>query len=275
MSTDIFNIDKIKKNIKNFQNNNFNVTKFLKSVVTKHIYMIIYLFVSAFVLYGCKIYGPFPSKNNANLFGHSFTFINPTFYQKNTQTITNIPIFMKNQMYDTYNYTMYALVFFFQSLFNINNDYIIAIIGPVLLCIYLSFLTIFGCIIFIYCYIVNLFFNFSSSASLFMRIVLIHFFTILFYILFLFIPIIQLVVIIYCLIRIFGYSSKFVLKDGTTKTGFIAFMNIFIYSIYNFIMLFSSYIMITTSFNYLGQEYSIICALIFMLIFTNIIDING
>ena len=201
MSTDILNIDKIKKSIKNFQNNNFNVTKFLKSVVTKHIYMIIYLFVSAFVLYGCKIYGPFPLKNNANLFGHSFTFINPTFYQKNTQTITNIPIFMKNQMYDTYNYTMYALVFFFQSLFNINNDYIIAIIGPVLLCIYLSFLTIFGCIIFIYCYIVNLFFNFSSSASLFMRIVLIHFFSVLFVILFLFIPIIQLVVIILPIIQ--------------------------------------------------------------------------
>ena len=286
MSTsDTPNIDEKKGTIASIANK-FNVGNFLMDLFKKVIHMLIYIFISAFVLYGTKIYGPYIirddsnynfSSNNGGTKGGNRTVKfgkNDLIYKPPPENIYNENLdFVKKQVHDTYVYTMYVLIYFFNILYSLNNDTLVAMFGPILLGVMMIFLFIFGIIFFIYHYIINLLVNFNGN-DLIIGCLLMIFFIILFFVLFSLIPIVQIFMVLYCLIRILGYPSITKLPNQTTKSNFSGFLHVYFSYFYTLIFIYFSYIMITTSFNDLGQEYGIICALIVFLIFTGIIDVG-
>jgi hypothetical protein len=267
--------------------NNFNVGNFLKDLLKRFIYMLIYIFISAFVLYGTKIYGPYVIKDNST-YNYSNNYggtkggnhgkepfgKNELIYKPPTEKIYSANLnFVKKQVHDTYIYTMYMLIYFFNILYSFNNDTLVALFGPILLAVMIIYLTIFGIIFFIYHYILNLLVNFVGNDDI-VGILLCMFFIALFYLLALMIPIIQIFMVLYCLVRILGYPSITRLPNGTTKSNFSGFLHVFFSYFYTLIFIYSCYIMITSSFNILGQQYGMICAFIVFLIFTGIIDVG-
>jgi hypothetical protein len=182
---------------------------------------------------------------------------------------------MKKQLNDTYGYTLEALIFFFNFLYKFESDNLVAIFGPILFGILALGITLFGFILFIYFYISNLFYNFNIRTNPFISCILVMFCIVLLFMLFTIIPFIQLIVFIYCLINIFGYQSKTTLEGNkVVKLNFYGFMSIFVSHFYNYIMMASAYIIVTSSMTYLGLEYGIICALIILLDYTGTLDIG-
>jgi len=298
MSTsDTPNIDEKKETIDSVKNN-FNVTGFIKDTITKFIYLLIYVFVSALVLYGTKIYGPNIPESSSNLWSkiqaslsnftpkaitkggskekieHIFDNSKISYIQPVRPDSMKSMAFMKKQMNDTYSYTLEALIFFFNFLYKFQSDNLVAIVGPILFGILALCLTMFGFVMFIYFYISNLFYNFNMRTNPFISCILVMFCIILLFMLFTIIPFIQIAVFIYCLVNIFGYPSKTILANGVVKSNFYGFMTTFLSHFYNYIMLAFAYIIVTSSFTYLGQEYGIICALIILLDYTRILDIG-
>ena len=199
MSTsDTPDIDEKKETISTVKNN-FNVSGFLNNVITRIVYMLIYIFMSVLVLYGTKIYGrDLPNKSNKSNYWQQFiyqssstnkTITEPVFENfkisfLEPERISTIKVtdFMEKQMIDTYNYTMDALIFLFNFLYNLNSDTLIAIIGPILLAVLVVLLFMFGFVCFIYYYISNLFYNFNLKTNPFISCILVIFFIILLFI---------------------------------------------------------------------------------------------
>ena len=296
MSTsDTPNIDE-KKETSQTANNDFNISGFVYDAITKFIYLLIYVFISALVLYGTKIYGPKIPESNSTLWSKlqaavsNFTSKKGGSKETEEDVFDNFKIsytqperpdtlknmaFMKKQLNDTYGYTLEALIFFFNFLYKFDSDNLVAIFGPILFGIMALGLTMFGFIVFIYFYISNLFYNFNIRTNPFISCFLVMFCIVLLFMLFTIIPFIQIIVFIYCLVNIFGYPSKTTLVGGkVVKSNFYGFMSIFVSHFYNYIMMASAYIIVTSSMTYLGQEYGIICALIILLDYTGTLDIG-
>ena len=288
-----------KKETSDTASNNFNVIGFIKDAITKFIYLLIYVFVSALVLYGTKIYGPKIPEQSSSLWsklqaavsnftpkftkgGNSkekiedvFDNFKISYIQPERPDIMKNMAFMKKQLNDTYGYTLEALIFFFNFLYKFDSDNLVAIFGPILFGIMALGLTLFGFIVFIYFYISNLFYNFNIRTNPFISCFLVMFCIMLLFMLFTIIPFIQIIVFVYCLVNIFGYPSKTTLEGGkVVKSNFYGFMSIFVSHFYNYIMMASAYIIVTSSMTYLGQEYGIICALIILLDYTGTLDIG-
>ena len=142
MSTsDTPNIDQKKQNVANVVND-FNIGGFAQSLLTNFVYMLIYIFVSALVLYGTKIYGPKitppPPETIVDKGKQFLRYLikngggdkveQPTFdkykiiYEPPVITFKSKMHFINKQISDTYGYTLEALIVLFHFLYDINDQ---------------------------------------------------------------------------------------------------------------------------------------------------------
>jgi hypothetical protein len=282
MSTsDTPNIDD-KKQTNETTQNKFNVPLFLKNVANKLLHLLIYIFLAAYVLYSCKLTtnlaNPNSRQHTIEIFDgklikepESNTGKNVLLISANKNKV-GIAGFMAALMLNVYNYNNDAFNTFFTILNGIDNNYLIAIIGPILFLIFAMIFTIVGIVIFIYYYI-SLLISTPYEMNFFFKIIVIFIFIILLFCFFTVIPIIQLFFVLYCIVTNMSRPSKIITHKGVFH-NFLGFVKAFIPFFKNIIMVCATYIVVTNAFNYLGSSSGVISIIIVLLIYLHIININ-
>ena len=282
MSTsDTPNIDDKKQTNETIQNK-FNVPLFLKNVANKLVHLIIYIFIAAYVLYSCKLANNLANPNSRqqtiDIFDGKLIKEPENNTGKNVLELSaaknkvGIAGFMAALMLNVYNYNNDAFNTFFTILNGIENNYLIAIIGPILFVIFAMIFSIVGIVIFIYYYI-SLLISTHYDMNFILKFMVIFIFIILLFSFFAVIPIIQLIFMIYCMVTNASQPSKSVTHKAVFH-DFIGFIKAFIPNFKNIIMACAAYIVVTNAFNYLGTNSGMISIIIVVLIYLHIINIG-